>query len=52
MTKEEVEKRIDEIASIVYEIDPDEPDPSEFALKDDIRQLLDDLGVIYEESTK
>ena len=48
MTKEEVNTRINEIACRVYEVDPDEPDPQQFAIEDEIQQLLNDLGVTYD----
>ena len=48
MKKEEVEKRINEIACRVYEVDENEPDPQQFAIEREIEQLLIDLGVKYD----
>lgn len=45
MSKEELEKRITEIASRVYDVDENEPDPQQFAIERDIEQLLIDLGI-------
>ena len=45
MTREELDKRINDIACRVYEVDPDEPDPQQFAIEREIRELLVDLGV-------
>lgn len=49
MTKEELDKRIRDISSRVYDVDCEEPDPQEIAIEEDIKQLIEDLGVKCEE---
>ena len=51
MTREQVDKRINDIACRVYDVDPGEPDPQQFAIEADINVLLDDLGVIFDEQS-
>lgn len=45
MTKKQLEERIYEIASGVYEVDPEEPDPMQFWMQDKIRELINDVLV-------
>ena len=39
---QEWEKRITEIASRVYDVDPEDPDPQRFAIEREIKELLEE----------
>lgn len=49
MKREEVERIINKIAYRVYNVDPEEPDFQECAIKEEIEELLIKLGVTYDE---
>lgn len=44
MKQEELDERITDIASRVYDVDCNEPDPQQFAIEREIKELLKELG--------
>ena len=49
MTEEEADKIINDIACRVYEVDSSYPDAQQFAIEREIKELLNNLGVVYED---
>lgn len=43
MTEKEIRKRITEIACRVYDVDPNEPDPQQFAIEREIGELIAEI---------
>ena len=43
MDRKELDERINKIACMVYSVDPDEPDPQQFAIEEEIHELIDEV---------